>query len=137
MKIRALLTLGLILFSFQVSAQQVAATPVQKQLDAYNTRNIEAFLEAYSDSVKVYNHPKQLRMSGKEQMRTAFSGMFNRLEDLHCTLLNRMVLGNTVIDHEYVIFDKKDPPMEVFVMYKVAKGKIYEVYFIEPEMDKN
>ncbi|MBO3700567.1 nuclear transport factor 2 family protein [Roseivirga sp. E12] len=137
MKIKALLALSLIFFSFQLSAQESAATAVQKQLDAYNAHNIEDFLSAYSDSVKIYNHPKQLTMSGKEQMRAAFSGMFTQLKDLHCTLLNRMVLGNTVIDQEYVIFDKNDPPKQVFAMYKVAKGKIYEVYFIEPEIDND
>jgi len=136
MKTSTLLTLGLLIISFQLKAQQAAAIPVQKQLDAYNARNIDAFLAVYSDSIKIYNHPKQLTMSGKEQMRAAFSGMFERRKDLHCTLLNRMVLGNTVIDQEYVIFDKNDPPSQVFAMYKVANGKIYEVYFIEPEIDK-
>ena len=136
MKTRIILGLVLSLFVFHATAQdQKAAIPVQKQLDAYNSRNIEAFLEPYSDSVKIYNHPDKLIMSGKTQMRSRYTGMFKQLTDLHCTLVNRMVLGSVVIDQEYVIFDKSRPASEVIAMYKIAHGKIQEVYFIEPEKD--
>lgn len=137
MKTRILMALGLFFICIQINAQSKnpAAIPVQKQLDAYNNRNIEAFLEAYSDSVKIYNHPNELTMSGKKQMRAIFSDMFKNTKDLHCTLMNRMVLGNTVIDQEYVIFNKNQPATQVFAMYKVANGKIQEVYFISPELD--
>lgn len=109
-----------------------AATIVQKQLDAYNARDIDAFMETYSDSVKIYNHPNELIMSGKEELRNRYATMFKRMPDMYGTLMNRMVLGNTVIDQERVVFIKNDPPVEVFAMYKIAKGKIQEVYFIRP-----
>ena len=104
----------------------------QAQLDAYNNRDIEAFLIPYSDSVKIYNHPNILSFQGKETMRKTYSGMFDRLKDLNCELVNRMVSGNTVIDHERVLFEKGRPKSEVFAVYKIANGKIQEVYFIRP-----
>lgn len=110
-----------------------AAKLVQQQLDAYNQRDIEAFLKPYSDSVKIYNHPNQLIMSGKDKMRANYEGMFANTPDLHCTLMNRMVLGNVVIDQESVIFQKDAAPLEVMAMYKIENGKIAEVYFIRPE----
>ena len=110
-----------------------AARLAQQQLDAYNARDIDAFLEPYSDSVKIYNHPNQLSFSGKEAMRTRYAGMFANTPDLHCTLMNRMVLGNVVIDQENVIFNKNNPPAQVIAMYKMAHGKIQEVYFIRPD----
>ncbi len=110
-----------------------AARLAQQQLDAYNNRNIEAFLAPYSDTVKIYNHPNQLQFQGKDQMRARYSGMFQNTVDLHCTLVNRMVLGNVVIDQESVIFDKTREPVRVMAMYKMAGGKIVEVYFIRPD----
>ena len=65
-------------------------------------------------------------------MRKTYSGMFDRLKDLNCELVNRMVSGNTVIDHERVLFEKGRPKSEVFAVYKIANGKIQEVYFIRP-----
>ncbi|MTI20343.1 steroid delta-isomerase, partial [Fulvivirga sp. RKSG066] len=94
----------------------------QQQLDAYNARDIEAFLIPYSDSVKIYNFPGELSMQGKDAMRTTYSGMFERLPDLHCTIVNRMVNGNVVIDHESVVFRENMPAVEVFALYKISNG---------------
>ncbi|MFY0592523.1 nuclear transport factor 2 family protein [Roseivirga sp.] len=108
---------------------------VKNQLTAYNNKDIEKFLVNYSDSVKIYNHPNQLVMSGKAQMRAAYTPMFANSPELHCTIKNRVVLGNTVIDQEHVVFNKNRPAMEVFAMYKIRHGKIQEVFFIEPDKE--
>ncbi len=102
----------------------------QQQLNAYNARNIDAFLEPYSDSVEIYSFDGKLQMKGKEQMRQSYSGMFNRVPDLHCQLVNRIVQGNTVIDHENVT-GFGDKPVQAIAIYRVEKGKIAKVYFIQ------
>lgn len=127
-------TLGLMIVASGLLAQDLTPEQLaQAQLDAYNSRDIDAFLKPYSDTVKIYNFPAELTTQGKEAMRKGYSNMFDNLPDLHCTLLNRMVSGNSVIDHESVVFRKDQPAMEVFAMYKIAGGKIVEVYFIRPE----
>ncbi len=100
------------------------------QLKGYNERNIELFLQAYSDTVKVYNFPNQLLYKGKATLRQNYTGMFTSLPDLHCTLKSRVVVGNTVIDEEQVLFKKGQPQFHAVAIYKVAHGKIQEVYFI-------
>lgn len=102
----------------------------QQQLDAYNNRNIEAFLVPYSDSVEVYIFPNQLQYKGKENMRSQYKPMFERLTDLNCKLVNRMVMGNTVIDHEWVIFDKNQPGVSAISIYTIQNNKIQKVHFI-------
>lgn len=114
-------------------AQPTATDLAQQQLEAYNNRDIEAFLIPYSDTVKVYRFPNTLVYRGKEEMRKRYADMFKRSVDLHCTLVNRIHLGNVVIDQESVIFDKSKPATEVFALYKTALGKIQEVYFIRPD----
>lgn len=114
-----------------ISAQ--SQTPVELadlQLKGYNERNINLFLEAYSDSVKVYSFPNKLLYTGKETMRMNYAGMFSNLTDLHCTIKSRMVLGNTVIDEERVLIRKDQPLLEAIAIYKIEAGKIQEVYFV-------
>lgn len=125
----------ILLFTFIIGLPMLAQsqTPVELadlQLKGYNERNIDLFLEAYSDSVKVYSFPNKLLYTGKETMRANYSGMFNNLTDLNCTIKSRMVLGNTVIDEERVLLRKDQPLLEAIAIYKIAYGKIQEVYFI-------
>ena len=102
----------------------------QQQLNAYNARDINAFLEPYAADVKIFSFPNKLTMEGKEMMRERYGNMFNNLPDLHCRLVNRMVLGNTVIDQEEVRLKKGDPLLEAVAIYKIKDGKIAEVYFV-------
>lgn len=123
----------LLLISAFTLYAQTPAQLAQQQLDAYNNHDIDAFLKPYSDTVKIYNFPDQLIMEGTAAMRESYGKRFKTTPDLHCSLTGRTELGNTVIDKEYVIFDKNQPPVEVFAIYKVKGNKIVEVYFIRKE----
>ncbi|MGK0253916.1 MAG: imidazolonepropionase-like amidohydrolase [Mariniflexile sp.] len=100
----------------------------QRQLNAYNFRNIDAFLEPYADDVEVYNYPNKLQFKGKETMRKGYSEMFEKTPNLHCELVGRIVQGNIVIDKERVQFG--DKILEAVAMYHIENGKIKKVYFI-------
>ncbi len=69
-------------------------------------------------------------MIGKDDLRKNYEGLFSQSTDLHCTLVNRTVLGNTVIDHEQVVQFKDSQPMEVIAIYRIWDGLIEEVTFI-------
>jgi imidazolonepropionase-like amidohydrolase len=101
----------------------------QKQLNAYNVRNIDAFLEPYADDVEVYTFPDKLLYKGKEAMRKQYSSMFEKTRNLHCELVNRIVVGSTVIDHESVTFAADKEPVKAVAIYKIESGKIAKVYF--------
>ena len=102
----------------------------QQQLNGYNARNIEAFVAPYSEDVELYNFPDQLIGKGKEQMRENYSGMFEWVPDLHCELVNRTVLGNTVIDQERVTGFPGGRVIQAIAIYKIVDHKIAKVYFI-------
>lgn len=102
----------------------------QQQLNAYNARDIEAFLEPYAEDVALYNFPNEPISVGKERMRRSYSALFERAPDLHCELIDRIVMGNTVIDQERVTFQEGEPPLNAIAIYKIEEGKIAEVYFI-------
>ena len=102
---------------------------VQMQLNAYNLGNIESFLFPYSDSVKVYGFPNQLRYEGIDRMREGYQSFFEQTPDLHCELINRIVLGNTVIDQEEVTGLANGGVIKAIAIYKIWDGKIQKVYF--------
>lgn len=105
------------------------AVLAQEQLNAYNARNIEAFLAPYSDSVAIYDQTGKLLMQGKEQMRQRYAPMFDKAKELHCQLVNRIVMGNTVIDHESVT-GVGEKAFEAIAVYTIENGKIVKVSFI-------
>lgn len=125
--------LFLLITSFAFAQTMTPEQLAEHQLQGYNERNINKFLEAYSDSVKVYMFPNKLMYTGKDKMKSGYEGMFASTPDLHCTLKSRMILGNTVIDEERVLLSKSRPLLEAIAIYKVAAGKIQEVYFITKE----
>lgn len=101
---------------------------VQRQLNAYNFRNIDAFLEPYAEDVEIYNFPDKLVCKGKTAMRPIYAQKFENTPNLHCELVNRIVHGNTVIDHERVQF--ATGLVEAIAIYHIENGKIKKVYFI-------
>ncbi len=119
-----------IFISLGLAQGMTPAQLAQQQLDGYNQHNLDLFLAPYADSVIIYQFPNQVIYQGKEQMRETYGKMFESNKDLFCTLMNRMIMGNTVMDHEYVVFDKNEPAIEVIAMYKIRQQKIVEVYFI-------
>ncbi|WP_222984507.1 nuclear transport factor 2 family protein [Flagellimonas meishanensis] len=101
---------------------------VQKQLEAYNTRDIDAFMDTYSEDVKLYNFPNTLFSEGKEKMRQRYATFFENTPDLHCEIKNRMVIGNKVVDEEYVRIN--GTYISAVAIYEVENGKIAKVTFI-------
>jgi hypothetical protein len=108
-----------------------AANPepiVQKQLDAYNARDIESFLATYTNDVKLYNFPGTLNTDGLDAMREGYGGMFESTPDLHAAISNRIVIGNMVIDQEEVTANGSK--FSAVAIYEVANGKISKVTFV-------
>ena len=103
---------------------------VQRQLNAYNARNIEAFMEPYADDVEFYDYPDKLLGKGKDALRKVYTGLFNKFTALHCELKGRMVQGNVVIDNEKVTGIGKDVIKGV-VIYNIENNKIKKVYIVQ------
>ena len=102
---------------------------VQRQLNGYNFRNIDAFLEPYADDIELYEFPNTLIGKGKENMRKMYAEMFEKTPNLHCEIKGRIVQGNVVIDKEHVRFGDKF--LDATAIYHIENEKIKKVYFIE------
>jgi hypothetical protein len=101
-----------------------AVEVVQKQLDAYNARDMDAFLATYADEVELFRFPNTPSAKGKEEMRKNYTARFSD-PILHCIIVKRIVMGNTVIDHERVRVTLPEGPgvMEAIAIYEVTMEK--------------
>lgn len=104
-------------------------TLVQTQLDAYNAHDLQAFVACYSDDVKVYRPPAgEPVLSGKAAFADFYATQrFNRPQ-LRAEVLNRMVLGSKVVDHERV-HGLGDAPFEASAVYETRGQLISAVWF--------
>lgn len=102
---------------------------VQKQLDAYNNRDLKALLDTYSDEVEVYNFPNELLYKGKQKMEEGYTSFFDSSPDLHCEIKKRIIIGNKVIDEEYITANGTS--FSAVAIYEVKNGKIVKVTFVQ------
>jgi hypothetical protein len=102
-----------------------ADTVVQRQLDAYNARDIDALLATYAPDARQYEHPGKLLATGAAEMRARMAVRFQE-PNLHARLLQRIVMGNIVIDHEEVTrtFPEGTGRVDMVAIYEVVDGKI-------------
>jgi len=103
--------------------------PVQRQLEAYNAHNIERFVAEYHDDVQVFRPPaKEPALSGMAAFAAHYAKNRFTLPKLHARLVNRIVSGNIVVDHE-AITGLPEGDRSAVAVYEVADGKIRAVWF--------
>jgi hypothetical protein len=106
-------------------------TIVQRQLDAYNAKDIAALMTIYSADAQQFEHPAKLLADGAAQIRERLVERFKE-PNLHARLMNRIVSGNTVIDHEQVTRTFPEGPgrIELVAIYEVQNDRIVKAWFI-------
>ena len=102
---------------------------VQRQQNAYNAHNINAFMDTYADDIELYDYPATLFTKGKETMRKVYEGMFKQVSNLYCQVESRIVIGNKIIDKEKVRVGTQT--VAAVAVYEVEKGKIKKITFIK------
>lgn len=104
---------------------------VQRQLDAYNARDLDGWLATYAPDAKQYQFPATLLTDGHEAIRARTGPRFQE-PDLHAKLLSRSVMDEVVIDHEEVTrnFPEGCGTMKMVCIYRVAGGLIREASFV-------
>ena len=106
---------------------------VQRQVEAYNARDLNRFVSAYSETITAFRMPTaEPSISGKVQLAAFYSTQRFNLPGLRAEIVNRIVLGDKVIDHER-IWGVRDVPVEVAAIYQVVGGLIERVWFFSPE----
>lgn len=80
-----------------------ARRAAQRQLDAYNARDIAAFVAAFHPEVEAFDLKSGARRSvGRAQLRESYGELFERCPELHASVTSRAVVGNVSFDQEFV-----------------------------------
>ena len=104
--------------------------PVQRQLDAYNARDIDGFMQWWAEDCHYYEFPDRLLARGVTEIRERHIARF-REPNLHGRLLSRTAVGNLVVDREIVTRDFPEGPgvVDVIAIYEIAAGRIGKAWF--------
>ncbi len=107
------------------------AALIERQLEAYNQKNLEAWLATYaSDAVQCLLVDGTVIAAGHEAMRTNILARFKE-PDLRAELLHRMVCDDVVIDHERITrnFPEGRGSVEMLCIYSIRDGLIAKAQF--------
>ena len=98
---------------------------VQRQLDAYNARDVEAILKTYAPDAQQFEFPGKLVASGHAEIRVRMAQRFEET-NLHAKLVRREVIGHLVIDYEDITrtFPEGTGQLEMIAIYEVKNGLI-------------
>ena len=114
-----------------VHPQLTPGEAAQRQLDAYNARDLESFLAAYAPDCVVRAFPAgEVMMQDREAMRARYGTLFADHPDLHARLLARLEHESFAIDHEHVVGLREGEVVYAVAMYEVRAGLIRNVWFV-------
>ncbi len=102
---------------------------VQKQLDAYNVQDLDAFMACYADDVVLSGDDGRAVLEGKAAVRARYADVFARFPNNHATLMGRLNIGPYVIDSEMVT-GRGDAPFYVICKYTLRDGLIRRAEFL-------
>ncbi|MCW5557229.1 MAG: nuclear transport factor 2 family protein [Verrucomicrobiae bacterium] len=110
------------------------AAVVQRQLDAYNARDVDALLATYAEDAQMFEHPSKLLASGTEELRERFVTRFQE-PNLRAILPSRTVMGQMVVDYEEVLraFPEGKGKIRLLMIYDVQDGRIAKAWSIVGE----
>ncbi len=103
---------------------------VAVQVDAYNARDLDRFLECYSSDAVIEDGSGKVLMRGREAMRPVYAQLFAQSPKLHCEIRQRIHVGPYVVDEEAITgFHLAGFPTEVHAaaVYRVEGGRIVHV----------
>ncbi|HWE25203.1 MAG TPA: nuclear transport factor 2 family protein [Myxococcales bacterium] len=122
---------------FACATEKSAGTPpspvdvVQKEVDAYNAQNIDAFVAMYAENAVVTRGPeKAVWLQGRQAIRDTYGKLFTKYPNGRVRIAERRVEGNEVVDHEIVTGrgpERPDPWDVGWVRNVVENGLITRV----------
>ena len=104
---------------------------IEQQVVAYNARDINAFVACHHPEVELYILGEKLPFAvGRAQIKTRYGEIFEQSPKLHTEIVQRMVMGNTVIDKEIITGRIGIEQQHYIAIYEIRNGLIARVHFL-------
>jgi hypothetical protein len=107
--------------------------PVDHQIYAFNTKDLETYLQAFTDDVEEVelDYPDLPLCKGKESLKQTMDLRFTIRSEARYEIIHRTILGNKVIDDVHLaLFNGYERFM---IIYEIDNGLISRVTYIYPE----
>jgi len=102
---------------------------VQAQLDAYNAQDLDRFCACYAPDCLIADLNGAVQQSGLAEIRARYEKAWAQFPLNRAMALSRIVVGDTVIDHERVTRAPDGETFEVAAIYTIREGLIARVDF--------
>ena len=104
---------------------------IQRQVMAYNARDIDAFVGCHHPEAVLYNYTEEAPFAqGRAEVRKLYGGIFSASPELHSEVTQRMIMGDKVIDHEIITGRQGVDKMLIIAIYSIEDGLIRRADFI-------
>jgi len=114
------------------AASATSEAVVQRQFEAANAHDIDRFIAEFADDAQIFTPPAAApTLVGKAAIAIHYSTKRFNIPALHYDLLNRMVMGNIVVDHERITGIEAEP-YEVVLVYQIVHGRVQTVWLFRP-----
>jgi hypothetical protein len=111
-----------------------AADVVDRQVEAYNARDLEAFVAFFAEDAVIARHPSgEIVAQGRGGIRKTYGELFAKSPALRARILNRVESGAFVVDHELVTGIAGRPYFHGAAIYEVDGALIKRVWFLPKE----
>lgn len=112
------------------SALPSGLNAVQGQLDSYNAQDLDAHMAHYHPDAVIRDWHGAITQAGVEAIRNRYAALFAEHPENHAQLVNRIAVGNVVVDHERVRRTPDGPSFDVAAVYTLRDGLISQIAFI-------
>ena len=118
--------------NISMNQESISVHIVQRQLDAYNSKNIQAFISLFDDEAEIFNLGQSEPIAaGKDDIFKLYDNLFRQSPDLHSEVVNRSVIGNKVIDYELITGRAgSDQLTYIVAIYEIHNELIRRCFFI-------
>jgi hypothetical protein len=103
---------------------------VDRQVAAYNARDVEAFSACYAQAVEIVDAGGQVLTHGRKQLAEQYGRWFARNPELHVEVVARIAIGAYVIDDERVTGTPEGETAAVAIYRIGDDGLIERVQFL-------
>lgn len=108
--------------------EQDAVSIVEGQVAAYNDHDVERFCAYYAEDIEVSSLGSDTpTIAGKDNFRAHYRLRFSEMPNIHCTIEQRIALGEFVIDLERLT-NAGPEELRAVALFQVKAGVIRRVW---------
>jgi hypothetical protein len=104
---------------------------VQAQLDAYNQRDLSAFMRYYASDCRIEDGQGDILLDGHAAIEARYRDLFAHAPHLHAEITTRLATGPYVVDEEHVTglpaHDGGERDLEAIAIYRIDDDLIRHV----------